>query len=361
MGVYTGLYGLHVGGVMEEISVRSQWTKIRNFEKGFYATHLMNIGAKLGVFEALYEAKEGMTIPDLASKLELHEPYLKVWCQTAYHFEILDCDNQGRFRLQPFLDEILGDKSHYRNYLANIAMSVDFAGKFFEENPECFRTGRTLELPSKPELRALSKIGYETTKNTHLAFLFRIFPKNDQLTQMLERGIRFLDIGCGSGSLIVQFARNFENSVFVGVDPNPYGIEEARNTISQLGLEKRVSVENLGGEDLPYKDEFDMASMVVTLHEIPPDVRVKVVEKAYQALKSDGQLLILDFSYPSKLEDFRNSMYDYGILDQFYEACWGNIHLNMRKQNELLTKAGFKNIQRMAIGKGMFEFVTATK
>ena len=343
---------------MEEISVGSQWAKIRNFEKGFFATHLINIGAKLGLFEALYEAKEGMTVPDLASKLELHEPYLKVWCQTAYHFGILDCDNQGRFRLQPFLDEILGDKSHYRNYLANITVSVDFIGKGFEETPDYFRTGRILETLYTPES---SKVAYETTKNIHLVFLFMIFPKNDQLTQMLERGIRFLDIGCGRGDLIVQLARNFENSVFVGVDPNPYGIEEAKNTISQLGLEKRVSVENIGGEVLPYNDEFDMASMAVTLHEIPPNVRVKVVEKTYQALKSGGQLMILDFSYPSKLEAFRNPAYDYGILDQFYEVVTGTIHLNTKEQNQLLTEVGFRNIQRMTIGKGMFEFITATK
>ncbi len=216
---------------MEEISVRSQWAKIRSFEKGFFATHLINIGAKLGVFETLYEAKDGMTIPDMASKLELHELYLKVWCQTAYHFEILDCDNQGRFRLQPFLDEILGDKSHFRNYLANIAMSVDFIGKGFEEAPDYFRTGRTFETPYTDEF---SKVAYETTKNIHLLFLFRIFPKNEQLSQMLERGVRFLDIGCGRGDLIIQLAQNFQNSVFVGVDPNPYGIEEAKKIISQL-------------------------------------------------------------------------------------------------------------------------------
>ena len=343
---------------MGEISVRSQWAKIRNFQRGFFATHLINIGAKLGVFEALYGAKEGMTIPDLASKLELHEPYLKIWCQTAYYFEILDCDDQGRFRLQPFLDEILGDKSHFRNWLSNIALSVDFRGKFFEEYPECFRTGRTLETPYTPEF---SKAVFETTKNIYSTFLFSIFPKNDHLKQMLERGIRFLDIGCGRGNLIVQLARTFENSIFVGVDPDTYGIEEAKNTISQLGLEKRVSVENIGGEDLPYSDEFDLASMVLTLHEIPPDVRVKVVEKAYRALKSGGQLLILDFPYPSKLEDFRNPMYDYGILDQFYEAVTGAVHLNVHEQNEMLTKVGFKNIQRMAIGRGMLEFITATK
>jgi len=348
------------GGVMEEIDVRSQWAKIRNFERGFFATHLINIGAKLGVFEALYEAKEGMTIPDLASKLKLHEPYLKVWCQTAYHYEILDCDNQGRFRLQPFLDEILGDKSHYRNYLANITMSVDFIGKGLsaEEAPDYFRTGRTLETPYTNEF---SKIAYETTKNTHLLFLSRIFPKNEHLNQMLERGIRFLDIGCGRGDLIIQLAQNFQNSEFVGVDPNPYGIEEAKRTILQLGLEKRVSVEKIGGDDLPYTDEFDMVSMVVTLHEIPPSVRLKIVEKAYRSLRRDGQLLILDFSYPSKLEDFRNPMYDYGILDQFYEAVTGVIHLDMHKQNEMLTKVGFRDIQRMTIGRGMFEFITATK
>lgn len=101
--------------------------------------------------------------------------------------------------------------------------------------------------------------------------------------------------------------------------------------------------------------------MVVTLHEIHPDIRVKVVEKIYQALKSDGQLLILDFPYPDKLEDFRNPMYEFGILDQFFEVCAGFMHLNVQEQNEMLQKVGFRNIQRMTIGKGMFEFITATK
>ena len=104
-----------------------------------------------------------------------------------------------------------------------------------------------------------------------------------------------------------------------------------------------------------------MASMVVTLHEIPPDVRESVVEKAYQALKSGGYIMILDFPYPSNFEDFRNPMYEYAILDQFYETTMGTVHLNNNEQNEILTKAGFKNIHRVPIGKGMFDFITATK
>lgn len=343
---------------MEEINAASQMAKIRNFEKGFIATHLINIGEKLKLFETLCKAKEGMTIPDLASKLGLHEPYLKIWCQTAYHFEILDCDQLGRFRLQPFLDEILGDKSHFRNYLANISLSVNFLGKFFEEYPDYFRTRGTAENPYTPEI---SKAVFEVTKNFPLVFLSMIFPKNDLLKQMLERGIRFLDIGCGRGNLIIQLAQVFKKSMFFGIDPDAHAIEEAKVAISQLGLDKQVSVENLGGEDSPYNEQFDMVSMAVTLHEINPNVRGKVVEKAYRALKSNGQLLILDFPFPSKLEDFRNPMYDFGILDQFFEVCAGFVHLNVQEQNEMLQKVGFKNIQRMTIGKGMFEFITATK
>ena len=126
-------------------------------------------------------------------------------------------------------------------------------------------------------------------------------------------------------------------------------------------MEGRVTVKHLGGENLLYKDEFDMISMVVTLHEIPTDVRKAAVKKAYQALKQDGHLRVLDFPYPSKLEDFRNPMYDYGVLDQFYEICAGTVHLDNAQQDTILAEAGFKNLQRMPIGKGMFDFITATK
>lgn len=343
---------------MDEISAKTQMAKIRNFEKGFMATHLLNLGAKLGVFEALHEDKNGLTVPVLAAKLGIHEPYLKIWCQTAYHFEILDSDEKGRFKLQPFLDEILGDKNHFRNYLANIAMDVDIIGKGFRRSAGAFRTGNPYPIYDTPEF---SEMVYESTKNIALAFLFMIFPKNEHLKQRLEKGIRFLDIGCGNGSLVIQLAQAFGNSAFVGIGPDANGIKSAKAAISKLKLEGRVSMQHLGGEKLSDKDQFEMVSMVVTLHEIPPALRQKTVENAYRALTQDGCLLVLDFPYPSRLEDFRNPRYNYGILDQFYEICADSVHLTSEQQDELLSATGFKNIQRVPIGKGMFDFITATK
>jgi len=343
---------------MGEISAKAQMAKIRDFEKGFMATHLINLGTKLGVFETLHEDKEGLTVPVLAAKLGVHEPYLKIWCQTAYHFEILDSDEKGRFKLQPYLDEILGDKNHFRNYLANIAMDVDIIGQGFTRSTGAFRTGNPFPIYDTPEF---SEMVYESTKNIALAFLFMIFPKNEHMKQMLEQGIRFLDIGCGNGSLVIQLAQAFGNSTFVGIGPDANGIKSARSAISDLDIEGRVSMEQLGGEKLTYENEFEMVSMVVTLHEIPPALRQKTVENAYRALTQNGYLLVLDFPYPGQVEDFRNPRYNYGILDQFYEICADSVHLTTEQQDDILSAVGFKNIQRVPIGKGMFDFISATK
>jgi ubiquinone/menaquinone biosynthesis C-methylase UbiE len=343
---------------MEAVNEKSQMEKIRNYEKGFMAVHLINLGDKLEIFRALNENKNGLTVRSMADMLGLHEPYLRVWCQSAYHFEILDADDQGLFRLQPFLNEILADKSHFRNYLANISVDADLIGPGFLQCVQSFRNASRLEMFSSAEI---SEKAYNTTKNIPLAFIFMIFPKHEQLKQKLESGIRFLDVGCGNGSFMIQLAQTFTNSTFVGIGPDAYGIQSARKSIGELKMEERVSVGHMGAENLTYDNEFDMASMVVTLHEIQPTVREDAIKRVYNAIKKGGHLLVLDFPYPRKLEDFRNPLYNYGILDQLYEMCAGTMHLDNDQQNEMLARAGFKNIQRMPIGKGMFDFILAEK
>lgn len=130
---------------MEEVSIDTQAEKIRNYNSGFMATHLIHIGGKLGIFEAIHEAKDGITVSDLASKIGLHEPYLKIWCHTAYHFEILDIDSEGRFRFQPFMDEVLGDSTHFRNLLGLAAISVEIQGERFLQSPDYYRSGKIIE------------------------------------------------------------------------------------------------------------------------------------------------------------------------------------------------------------------------
>ncbi len=341
---------------MNEVNAKSQFAKIRNFEKGFMSIHLIDIGSKLGIFEVLNDAKNGISINDLSSKLNLHEPYVRIWCQTAYHFEIIDCDDNGNFKLQPFLDELLGDRSNVKNYLSNISL-ISFAGQGMKDASALFKNGGVVESYNTPHF---SEIVYTASKNIYLVYLFMILPKNEKLKQLLDNGIRFLDIGCGNGNLIIQLAQHFKKSSFAGINPDVHGVREGENTISELKIDN-VRLERLGGEKIDYIEEFDMVNMAVTLHELPPAIRPSIIENVFRALKSGGHILILDFPYPGNIKDFRNPQYEYGIFDQFYEAFIGTVHLSTEEQTALLIEKGFKNIERIQIGKGMFEFVTAEK
>ncbi|MBC8183374.1 methyltransferase domain-containing protein [candidate division KSB1 bacterium] len=149
--------------------------------------------------------------------------------------------------------------------------------------------------------------------------------------------------------------------MFKGIDTDLYGIERAESSAFTLGLAKRVSFEDMAAEELAWEEEFDAACMVATLHEILPADRVRALEKTYKAVKSGGRILILDFPYPERLEDFRNPRYSIGIIEQYFEAPNGIVLLGAAEQNALLEQAGFKDIQRFDINNGMFDFIMAVK
>ena len=345
---------------MKDISFQSQEEKIRNFERGHRAIDVINIGLKFGIFRALGGHREGATPQDLAFEMMLHEPYLKVWLQTAYHFDILDCNDQGRFRLQSHLDEILGIQVSH----SPAAMAAD--GSTLMENPEgqesllfnFIRTGRPVGMERSPESSLATA---EATKSVHMVFFTAILPENPHLERMLRKGIKFLDIGCGGGILLIELAHAFDGSRFVGIDPDIYGVQRAENSAERFGLDERVSFEDLGAEELTFQGEFDLISMVATLHEIPPEIRGSAMEKVHRALKNNGYLLVLDFPYPDRIEDFRNPRYNYGVIEQYYEVTRGIVHLNAREQDDLLSRAGFRNIKRRDVNQGMFDFIMASK
>ena len=52
--------------------------------------------------------------------------------------------------------------------------------------------------------------------------------------------------------MILDFAQIFKKSFFTGMDPDIYGIENFEQSIAEQGLEDRVTVENMGGEEMDF-------------------------------------------------------------------------------------------------------------
>ena len=79
-------------------------SRIFEWRRGFNARHLIDLGIHLGLFKALAEAP-GSRSAELAAGLGLHPPYVEVWCTAACGFELLDGDDERRFRLAPHAAE----------------------------------------------------------------------------------------------------------------------------------------------------------------------------------------------------------------------------------------------------------------
>ncbi len=341
---------------MTDITAEQQQEKLKSISDGFYASHLISIGVECGLFEAIHN-KNGITPSVLATELGLHEPYIEIWCQTAYHYELINLDNEGKYVLQPYLDEFLVDNNNLKNMGARFRLFVNIAGERLRNYPIYYKSGGITEEYSAERSKlaaAALDIGHQ-----NILFYFSILSDEDRLKKKLIQPYKLLDIGCGSGGFIIRLAQTFQKGLLWGIDPISHGINAAKEQIRKLGIENQVFVEKAGGEETIYNEEFDIVSLTLTFHELPPNVRQDVMEKIYQSLKQDGLMLIVDFAYPSKIDDFRNSDYGLGVMDQFMETTLGIKHLTAQEQEEMFAKIGFKDIQRTSM-QGI-DIITALK
>ncbi len=345
---------------MAEINLYDQRARLRDYKKGLYAFHLLKTGIALGLFEKLNTSDVGLSPGDLASQLNLHEPYVNIWCQTAYHMEILDYDKDGRFKLAPHMGTLLADtESPY--YLGHeIQMRTSYTVDQLRRHPEYFKSGEIHFCQSDgPEFSTAQKA--MSNQGIPPAYIFLIIPSIPELKERLETGIKVLDVGCGSGSLIIQLAKAFSNSRFVGIEIDKFAVADAQRSIKENGVEGRVSVVPANADSIGYNKEFDLVNMSLVLHEIQSHAKRNTIANCYQALSDSGEILIFDFAYPGKLRDFRKPVYTEGILDQYHESTWCSEHISTAARHRLLRELGFKKPVTIPIVDGSLEATHARK
>jgi len=345
---------------MTEITLDEQTARLETFEKGYLAIYLVNTGVVLGLFEKIQTFEDGIDTDTLAGDLGLYEPYVKLWCLTAYHFEILDCDEDGRFRLAPHMGTLLTDIENPYYFGNRAKFMVHHWSKLLKSHPEYYRSGDThfwdaLGREFSRDAKAL------TSHIVPLAYKYMIIPLIPELNERLDAGMKILDVGCGAGHLMVQLARDFPKCSFVGIEIDRFAIEDARKHLEDSGVEDRVSALLADAATMNYDGEFDLVNMAVVLHEIRPDTRQRSLANCYNSLNDSGEILIFDFAYPEKLEDFRKLEYATGIKDQFFEVTWGSQHIPLSARHQLLLELGFKDPATIPLFGGPIEVTHARK
>lgn len=111
---------------------------------------------------------------------------------------------------------------------------------------------------------------------------------------------RLLDIGAGSGSLIIKAAKAFPEAVFVGIDywgKNwAYSKKLCETNAAIEAVSEKVTFIKASAARLPFSDHvFDAVMSCLTFHEVKDETnKRKVLTEAFRVLKPGGTFVLLD-------------------------------------------------------------------
>jgi demethylmenaquinone methyltransferase/2-methoxy-6-polyprenyl-1,4-benzoquinol methylase len=112
----------------------------------------------------------------------------------------------------------------------------------------------------------------------------------------MEAGGRALDICCGTGSQVLQYARM--GIIADGIDLDPRMIKVAETNSKKQGL-TTASFQTANAINLPFKDRlFDYASISMALHEKERMDRDRIITEMKRVLKEEGTLVFTDYKAP---------------------------------------------------------------
>ena len=111
----------------------------------------------------------------------------------------------------------------------------------------------------------------------------------------LRPGQRVLEVGCGTGNLLLLAKRLQPKAELTGLDPDPKALSRARAKAARKGL--RVTLDRGFGGALPYDDEgFDRVLSAFMFHHLDEAEKARTLREVARVLKPGGSLHLVDFA-----------------------------------------------------------------
>jgi ubiquinone/menaquinone biosynthesis C-methylase UbiE len=108
---------------------------------------------------------------------------------------------------------------------------------------------------------------------------------------------RVLDIGCGTGSLLVLIKRRHPDVEVVGLDPDPRALSRARRKGQRAALS--IQLDQGFSDELPYPDgAFDRVFSSFMLHHLEAAEKETTLREVRRVLKPGARFHLLDFAAP---------------------------------------------------------------
>jgi len=110
----------------------------------------------------------------------------------------------------------------------------------------------------------------------------------------LKNRDKLLDVGCGTGSLLIVAKKLYPEITAVGVDIDEKILKIAKNKTQKENL--KIEFIKTSADKLLFDDSsFDVVISSLVFHHLPLDVKKKTIGEIKRILKKDGQFLLVDF------------------------------------------------------------------
>lgn len=336
--------------------------KLHGFVSGFHATYYIYTGVECSLFKTLIDPQ---TPRDLASKLDLYEPYVRRFCEIGLRWGLLEAeisedgkhlngdrhgvasDSPYAFHLRPSFVELLAipDSTRYMGDVFRFAaahLSEDYI-----EYPNYFHSGKTREFTDRDA--TFTKVIEGNTRGLQSIFVGKLVSESlPSFEAQLSSGGQIIDIGCGTGYLSCQLCERYPDLNVLGIDLDTDAIKHAHERAVAAGVDDRTSfrVADASSAVIEKEGPFDAAVLFMSLHELTPDSREAIFENLGNALVDEGVIAVFDEIYPERLSEFDRMPFANGVETQWSELIWGNIVSTLDEQRELFSKANITEQSR---------------
>src|SRR5260370_27422815 len=196
-----------------------------NLVNGGFLTMMVSIGHKTRLFDVMADLPAASR-DEIARHAKLNERYVREWLGSMVTGRIVEYDGDKRtYWLPPEHAAAITRAAGVRN-IASFAQWLSLLGEAEDRIVERFEKGGGLPYSAYPGFHKL--MSEESARVQDAKLLDTRLPLVDGLLERIKKGIRVLDIGCGSGHALNLMAKTFPKSKFVGYDFSKEGIAAAK-------------------------------------------------------------------------------------------------------------------------------------
>jgi 2-polyprenyl-3-methyl-5-hydroxy-6-metoxy-1,4-benzoquinol methylase len=243
-------------------------------------------GDRLGWYESL--ASNGASSPtELAERTGTDERYVREWLEHQAVAGYVTVDDAHRFTLTEGAREVLTDADS-ELFLAPLGRMQAASGRVVDDLLEAYRTGGGVSWDRMGD----DARGAQAALNRPFflgSLVEEVLPSIPTLHEMLRRGGRLADVGCGEGWSSIAIAGAYPAVSVVGIDIDPPSIESARRNATAAGVE--VAFELADGA-VVRDGTVDVVTFFECVHDMPDPVAV--LAAARRMVHVDGYVLVAD-------------------------------------------------------------------